>query len=420
MPSRHFSGLDYPTESGGAAEAAAADGQQTPLPQEGLTEMSDPLLDGEEGGTSPPVDSGSGVSEAQGCGGGGSEARLPCIVRVLNLVLFGGGRHWAVPLLLGGGLCAADLWLASTQYVHPLASSAWMWTNIAGAGEVAVNAYFGYGFCRDARLTQLMREVAAPHGVAERDAMRALGRWAWAAVAAAAVVTGWAAPWLSTATGQAVDFDWACSAFSCTYFFLGVFYLCALWMWTNWLFRRAGRSVASRGVTASSVAQRQASSAVFGLLDAMRSASRVWAVNHGVRAVTTVAFAEAMVQLIVQSKKSATPDPTVAARAFTLAALLFFVVVATAAAPGHVTTDFYEAVLDKLAELDSGGSSGSVGDDGCGAASGGRGDTPTALMQRIAAAREGKGMHFAGVPMTVQKALTGATVVFYLTKDFAT
>ena len=50
MPSRHFSGLDYPTESGGAAEAAAADGQQTPLPQEGLTEMSDPLLDCEEGG----------------------------------------------------------------------------------------------------------------------------------------------------------------------------------------------------------------------------------------------------------------------------------------------------------------------------------------------------------------------------------
>jgi hypothetical protein len=30
------------------------------------------------------------------------------------------------------------------------------------------------------------------------------------------------------------------------------------------------------------------------------------------------------------------------------------------------------------------------------------------------------GMHFAGVPMTVQKAITVATVVFYLTKYFAT
>ena len=41
-------------------------------------------------------------------------------------------------------------------------------------------------------------------------------------------------------------------------------------------------------------------------------------------------------------------------------------------------------------------------------------DTPTALMQRIAAASSGTGMHFAGIPMSAQKA------IFYLTKYFAT
>jgi hypothetical protein len=103
---------------------------------------------------------------------------------VRNLVLFGCGKYWAVPLLLGGGMCADYLWDASTS------SGAGVWMNIAIAVEVAVNAYFGYGFCRDARLTQLVREVAVPHGIAERDAMRALGRSAWATVAGAAVLMG--------------------------------------------------------------------------------------------------------------------------------------------------------------------------------------------------------------------------------------
>ena len=47
-------------------------------------------------------------------------------------------------------------------------------------------------------------------------------------------------------------------------------------------------------------------------------------------------------------------------------------------------------------------------------------DTPTALMQRIAAASSGTGMHFAGIPMSAQKAATVGTAIFYLTKYFAT
>ena len=45
-------------------------------------------------------------------------------------------------------------------------------------------------------------------------------------------------------------------------------------------------------------------------------------------------------------------------------------------------------------------------------------DNPTALMQRIAAAGSGTGMHFAGIPMTVEKAFTVGTILFYLTRYF--
>jgi hypothetical protein len=435
---------------------------QTTLPQGLSTEMSNPLLYGEEDGSSLPVDGGGNLSGSGGGGGkrvqiaisdqvllapkpakrgllapkpadgggGGSEVQLPCVVLVLNFVMFGGGKYWGVPLLFGGGLCAAFLYTAYAS-IGDASSSVWM--EIAQAVEVAVNAYFGYGFCRDARITQLVREVAAPHGVAERDAMRALGRWAWAAVAVAAMGVGlWA--W-GVISGGYTTFEWHASVIGNTYIYLGMIYLCALWLWTNWLFWRAGRSVISCSVTASSVAQWQASSAVFGLLDAMRSASQVWAVNHAVRAVTTVACAEAMVHFL------SLPPETMAEwhhhvrglrLAYTSAVALFFLVVlATAAAPGHVTTDFYKAVLGKLADLhsggklaDSGGGGSGDGDDCCGV-SGGRcvvpppKDTPTALMQRIAAARAGKGMHFAGVPMTVEKAISVGWVVYYLTKYFA-
>jgi hypothetical protein len=195
---------------------------------------------------------------------------------------------------------------------------------------------------------------------------------------------------------------------------LSMFYLCALWLWTNWIFWRAGRGLVARGITASSVAQRRAGAAVFGLLDEMRSASRVWTVNHGVRAVTTVAMAEMRLQLFSE-------QPHFRDYHFAFAAVLFLAVLSTAAAPGYVTTDFYLEVQTKLAAVadhtdDDGDGGGSCEELGSPPPK----DTPTALMQRIAAAGSGAGMHFAGIPMTVEKAVTVATVVFYVTEHLAT
>jgi hypothetical protein len=112
-------------------------------------------------------------------------------------------------------------------------------------------------------------------------------------------------------------------------------YVCALCLWTNWLFWRAGRGVVEHDITVSSVAKRRAGATVFGLLlDEMRSASRVWAVNHAVRAVTTVVMAEAWLQQAQDSE-----FPKLRAYGYAVTTAFFLIVLATAAAPGFVLRD---------------------------------------------------------------------------------
>jgi hypothetical protein len=330
--------------------------------------------------------------------------QLPCVVRVLNLVLFGDGRCLVVPLLTGGGACAFDLWVVLHQgpgAVMPMRG------NFAVAAETAFNANFGYCFCRAGTIAQLFRTVAEPHGMTEDDAMRALGRCVWAAVAATTAWLGWFAR-TEAAAGEKSSTT-AVDVIVFTFSVLPMFYLCALWLWTNWLFWCAGHGVITRSITAASVAQRRASAAVFGLLDEMRSASQAWIVNHAVRTVTTVVLAEARLQL-------ANKKPQYRAVDGTAGALLLLLVLVTAAAPGYVTTGFYRELQRKLAAVAHADGS----DDGELGAPSPKDDTPTALMQRIAAAGSGTGMHFAGIPMTVEKAITVATVVFYVTRYFAT
>jgi hypothetical protein len=328
--------------------------------------------------------------------------RLPCVVRVLNLVLFGDGRHWWLPVLLTGGTCAYYL----SAVLRFNQSGALMWYDLAAVVEITVNTYFGYRFCRAGRITELVRTVAEPHGVTEGDAARTLAWCAWIAIAACAAIRVWAA-WLdSTDVGGLRAADGVAVY---TYAYLCMFYLCSLWLWTNWLFWRAGRGAVGRSISASSVAQWRADAAVFGLLDEMRSASRVWTTNHAVRAVTTVVLAEARLQFGSENPNvaylvlSATPKFQ---RAFnvTAAAALFLLVLSTAAAPGYVTTDFYREVQRKLATVvatvphqtdDGGGGDGGSDDGSC---------------ERSSACRR----------RSRTKAVTVATLIFYLTRHFAT
>jgi hypothetical protein len=168
------------------------------------------------------------------------------------------------------------------------------------------------------------------------------------------------------------------------------------------------------------VEQGQASAAVFGLLDEMRSASRVWTVNHAVRIASTVIMAESLLQLTLWHISKHHSAELIAGD-ISAAAVLFLAVLATAAAPGYVTTSFYESTQTKLAALAHAGQAtaeSADADEECCMLP--PQDTPTALMQRISAAGSGAGMHFAGVPMTVEKAIAVATAIFYVTRYFAT
>jgi hypothetical protein len=374
-------------------------------------------LQGDELGASNgnlPNDRGTEIHAKVGPAGQSAVLQLPCIVRVLNLVLFGEGRCWAMPVLLLVIMVAKD-------FLHFKApgdagmdlrfhAGAVTWSNSAIAAEFTANLYFGYRFCRRDRITQLVHSVAASRGVTERYAMRALGRCVWTAVATAvAALVGWVL-WMPERVGaNAPATTVAGYVIGVATSYLAMLYLCALWLWTNWLFWRAGRSVVERGITANSVVQRRASVAVFGLLDEMRSVSQVWTVNHAVRAVTTVNIAESELQL-------GNEYPGGRAYAFTVAAVLLLVVLATAAAPGYVTTSFYKEVQCKLAAVAHADADDSDGELGFQHPK----DTPTALMQRIAAAGCGTGMQFAGIPMTVEKTITVATIIFYFTRYFAT
>jgi hypothetical protein len=89
-------------------------------------------------------------------------------------------------------------------------------------------------------------------------------------------------------------------------------------------------------------------------------------------------------------------------------------------------TDFYGKVQQQLAGI--------AGDEGAGEQEGGgvgdQGESivllwskeaevaATALMQRVAAVKGEAGLHFAGVPMTIQKAITVGTAIVYLSQYF--
>jgi hypothetical protein len=358
----------------------------------------DPLMYDKDAGSSE------GNGGAGDRGGGGPEVKLPRVARALNLVLFGDGQYWVLPLLLGGGSVVGGLSSIALQ-----ASVLKLVLNVAAAVEAATNAYFGYSYCRAGRISRLVRTAAEPHSSAEHDATRALGRFAWGTAAVTGtLMAGWQ---YANYTPEQISPWPVWSSLAVGYTLLSTIYLSALWLWCNWLFWRAGRGVVARGISASSVAQRRAGRAVFGLLDEMRLASRVWAINHAVRAVTMITVAEALVQ-------SGEAQASVRVAAYSGAAVLFLVVLATAAAPGFVTTDFYENLQRRLAAVAHDGDEGGLGGDEELGKPPPR-DTPTALMQRIAAAGSGAGMHFAGIPMTVEKSVKVAVLVLYLTKYFA-
>ena len=83
-------------------------------------------------------------------------------------------------------------------------------------------------------------------------------------------------------------------------FSVQIFYLCAYWLWSNWIFYIATKDAVAHSLAADDVAAQRASKTVYNLMECMHWVSRVWTVNHGIRVVTTLAMATSDLRYFVQ------------------------------------------------------------------------------------------------------------------------
>eukprot|EP00494_Astrolonche_serrata_P026302 UN26563 len=70
-----------------------------------------------------------------------------------------------------------------------------------------------------------------------------------------------------------------------------IFYLCTLWLWTNWIYWRASHYFVKNRIDISFVADNTISKEMFTLLKQMGDESKFWAINHAIRFITTVIVA---------------------------------------------------------------------------------------------------------------------------------
>ena len=321
-------------------------------------------------------------------------APLPRHIKLFNLVLFGDGCYRGVPFLLALALSA---WIAYYSSVtdYGITKDIGHLTSFAIALEACANAYFGYCYCRDKRFDKMLRQLER-HGVDAKQNAWCLAVCGWVAFGFTVALIAW-----NVADSLSLDVAEAIGAVACwTYGWAQIFYLCALWAWCNWVFCRAANGIVARGITPDSVASQRASKDILQLLEGMREISRDWGVNHGVRFVSSLVTACGM--LPWNKHPNAHPiSPIQLANDWAGAMLLYVIVWCTAAIPGYVTTTFVDAVQRKLANVAHARPSPGLE----------VGDTPTQLMHRLGACRSATGMHFVGIPMTVQKAGTIGTVI---------
>ena len=319
--------------------------------------------------------------------------QLPAVVHALNLVLFGDGRFCVIVVLFVG----VKIVYCIRSAVEDYPSVVWMSVDIAAAVEIIVNAHFGWYYCSKLETITLVRLASEQHGVPEKESLRRLDEWSKVAVIfSMGVLVSWGLnSWI---TLTAVDVYVVLDAFGWAVAVLTICYLCALWAWTNWYFKRVGQNVVADYITTSHVFQGNASIVIFELLATMRSTSHVWGVNHGIRTVTSVVVAEAYLHMAIEQNSWTY---------YGFAVTGFIVVWVTAAAAGYVTTNFHGEVQRKVTEVfhanllqcednlcgsgGCGGIGGSATVRGGSTAGDAAKDTPTALMQRVAICRNSTG-----------------------------
>jgi hypothetical protein len=429
------------------------------LPRGGMGEDLD-LECLEEGGTSLAAEAGSTerdnghLAKQESCS---TNLHLPLGIYTLHLVLFGSGRHRLWPCITvgvsislitfwsigefgcaferqNGTFASADCRGIGSNHKLKARQVAWLWIGVSNAVqgvECLVNAFFGFKLCKDLHVEKLILWILKHSNIDKASLSRSLIIVGWIGWFLALLLSSCRLIEQLTVTEHFTTANVTSQLL--TNILMGLFvdqpvmYLCVLWLWINWVIHTAAEDIAEHIVTCENVQSNQASVVLIDLLLQMKTVSQYWSANHAARLVCTLLWATSEVLIFITSFDSSL---TRGWFQWSYAAGLYLVVWFTAVAPGYVSDRLYYTVHQKLAcvahETEPQGSS---SDDTAGsgiclvsrqrlltASNEGLCGNATLLMQRMQILRSSSrmGMFFAGVPMTMQKAVSVGSLIMYL------
>ena len=352
------------------------------------------------------------------------QSQLPIALRVFTTCLSGAGRWPAVPIMHAIFMCGYPVYcVVAYRRTGPA-----MFGNLVLAIENGFNLAYGFSLCRRRVIDRVLAVVFVDDKVARarHHSMLALCGWLTLLIALvqAAVplvlsttrgATG--AVMLLAHVGHGPGFHWLDLVDAIHNFLswalIGEFV--TLWLWTCNVFDAGSRRLVAR-LTLEHVSSREASRELFLHLERMHAVSRYWAINHVIRFLTsTILACNLLVDVDVTERRDELEWELLVGVAVT--GFFFMSVWLTAAAPALVSETFLGCAMRRLGSLANEPDARSDArpdappDDGRTP----RGhDTPTALMQRLASSKDFVGLHFAGVPMTMQKAVSVGTLILLM------
>lgn len=334
---------------------------------------------------------------------------LPRHVQLLNAFLCAQCRYPIIPI----ALIAA--WLVDSASYTVTQTGGGMIAGIGNIVEFTVNTVFGFFYWRNQRASDMITHLE-PLGVTAQQSIRSLGRFVWAGLV---VTTAMVAPRIYsrwTPEGRSIsnyEQPWGTAMIGVvgnSWLYGQSFHLCACWLWSCHMYLRAAACIVRRHLSAADVAAGTASKTVFQLLEHMRATSRVWMWNHMFRFFASIALASAWLHFWHNAVEQGS-HAFVIGWTISIALALYSSAWATAAYPGYVNKTAIGMVQRKLAQR----SSEAVGIPAPVPHGTDLKDADTAglLMHRLDSAAPYTGMHFAGIPMTLEKAIGAGTVIFW-------
>jgi hypothetical protein len=374
------------------------------------------------------------------------DIQLPTHVKLLHWVLLAQGSRW--PLLqlvitygLGAGWIGSFAvfqileWYADQQNTFDLLIAT---SNFIFGLEAIVNAFFCYRFCQHKQLQHLVIWATAEQRKTAASPLASLEKVAWGGWAALLLLVG-LATWDTVVGMKSYPMWYNIPQILLIPLMYGLmFYLCLVWLWTNWVLHNVAQNWVQHRLDADSVLgirDRDAGKELWEILTHMKEVSSTWAINHAVRLITTTSVATTMLMLVERELQGAVSGPhyphlptfdmaTVEKETYqlTIAGSLYFLVWVTAAVPGYITDMLFSNLQRKLytmwpePDMDSLTPPASV--------------LPvqppqrpqpltpveakaTWLMHRAHYLQGREGMHFAFVPMSLARAITVGTVLGY-------